>query len=66
MINLIRRLIFKLMFKRDIAMIEDFVGRFPGKCMICSYHRYGFTHGFIPLGDPVPEHHCIEKPEVTP
>lgn len=42
----------------DQKMVEDFVRTFPGRCMICSFRRYGISHGFH-VGDLEP-HDCIE------
>jgi hypothetical protein len=37
---------------------EEFARTFPGRCMICSYHQYGYgVHHSDPLP---PEHDCIE------
>ena len=41
-------------------MVERFVELFPGKCMICSYHRYGLSHGLTADMEPQP-HDCIEE-----
>jgi len=38
----------------------DFARRFPGRCMICSYHQHGVDHGFVNAGEQPPPHHCIE------
>ena len=42
-------------------MVSDFVRYFPGVCMICSYYRYGVSHGFIGSEHKPPPHHCIEE-----
>lgn len=41
-------------------LCEEFAERFPGRCLICFYHKYGFLHGHEDLPRPKP-HHCIEK-----
>lgn len=41
-------------------LILDFKNTFPGKCMICSYHRYGQRNGLISSTVEVEEHDCIE------
>jgi hypothetical protein len=41
-------------------MLDDFVRRYPGRCPICSYHRYGPTHGHTSKAEPEP-HDCIER-----
>ena len=46
-------------------MVEDFQRDFPGKCMICSYHRYGLREGFTSEPEPKP-HECCEKQETHP
>ena len=39
--------------------VARFVKLFPGKCMICSLHRYGVDHGMT--RDPEPRaHECID------
>lgn len=40
-------------------MVADFPAKFPGRCMICSYHEYGVKYGFNP--GPLAPHDCIEK-----
>lgn len=37
---------------------EEFAEAFPGRCMICSYHAYGISHGYG-VG-PLEAHDCIE------
>lgn len=44
--------------------ITDFQRKFPGRCMICSYHRYGISHGHT--SGPCPEHECIESRRDAP
>lgn len=39
-------------------MVAEFRERFPGRCIICSYHRYGVQNGYT-AGPPDP-HDCIE------
>lgn len=41
-------------------MLDDFTERFPNKCPICSYHRYGVSHGFEKNLKP-PKHDCPER-----
>jgi len=58
--NFIRALWNKLTGKTlAMEMIQRFEDEFPGRCVICSYHKYGVTHGLT--SGPVPEHDCIEK-----
>lgn len=42
--------------------LAEFQRRFPGRCPICSFHRYGLTTGAT--SEPVPEHR--DCPELTP
>lgn len=42
-------------------MVEGFIRRFLGKCMICSYHRFGMEHGFVRLNESPEPHHCLDK-----
>lgn len=41
-------------------MVEEFEQRFHGRCLICSYHKYGFMHGHEDSPRPKP-HDCIEQ-----
>lgn len=45
--------------KSDRVFVEEFARIFPGRCMICSYHRYGYDYGHEKDAKP-PSHHCIE------
>jgi hypothetical protein len=42
--------------------LADYERRFPGRCMICSFHAYGYANGFT--DDPHPPVH--EHPEFPP
>lgn len=42
--------------RRDV---ELFARHFPGKCLICSYRRYGLGNGFVDPRSPAQKHHCI-------
>lgn len=46
--------------ERTAALLEDFERRFPGRCPICSHHRWGRLHGCTRRLDP-PPHPCIER-----
>jgi len=41
--------------------MRDFAERFPGKCLICSYHRWGISQGFEKPGSKPELHQCTEK-----
>jgi hypothetical protein len=41
-------------------LVEQFERRFPGKCMICSMHRFGRNNGYEQKPEPEP-HDCIER-----
>lgn len=45
------------------SMADEFKREFPDKCMLCSYYRYGLSHGFTT--DPPPAHSCIESLNTT-
>ena len=45
----------------DILMMRDFAKRFPDRCHVCSYHRYGQREGHITADTVVPEHNCKEN-----
>lgn len=45
---------------RDRAYVLRFRETFPGRCMICSHHQYGYTHGYEANPKPEP-HYCIES-----
>lgn len=40
-------------------IVEEFARKFPGRCLVCSLHRYGYTHGHTSKPRPEP-HDCIE------
>ena len=42
--------------KSTMRLIEEYERAFPGKCVVCGFHRYGVSHGFIPADEPVQEH----------
>lgn len=45
-------------------MAKEFEEKFPNKCMICSYHRFGYAQGYT--DDPMPEpHDCIERKDTN-
>lgn len=41
-------------------MVEEYMAAFPGRCMICSYHRFGLQEGLTQAPEP-PPHDCIER-----
>ena len=44
---------------RDAArVVADFQRQFPGRCLICAYHKFGVQGGYVRGG--VPAHDCIE------
>lgn len=45
-------------------MIDEFEARFPGKCIICSMHRYGRLHGME--SKPLPKKHICKQPLFDP
>lgn len=41
-------------------VVREFRENFPGRCLICSYHHYGYVNGHT--NEPKPEqHYCIEE-----
>ncbi|MCK6462886.1 MAG: hypothetical protein L6Q29_03670 [Candidatus Pacebacteria bacterium] len=54
----IKREIKNFLFPAD-AMLERFQKKFPGKCPICSFRRYGIWKGFK-VGQ-LPAHNCPEN-----
>jgi hypothetical protein len=42
-------------------MVEDFQRMFPGRCAVCSFHRWGVMEGHE--RGPVEPHDCIERAE---
>jgi len=38
-------------------VIQDWETNFPNKCIVCSYHRYGYEHGMTADEQP-PKHEC--------
>jgi hypothetical protein len=53
----------RVLRRMDQEMVEEFIDKFPGKCMICSNFRYGLTHGYISPERSVDRHYCIERNE---
>jgi hypothetical protein len=42
------------------GVVEEFARKFPGRCMICSMHRFGRNSGYEQRSEPEP-HECIER-----
>jgi hypothetical protein len=42
------------------ATIDEFTGRFPDRCMVCSLHLWGMRHGHVGPKD-LPRHWCCER-----
>ena len=36
--------------------IEEFEEKFPGRCIICSYHRFGLQEGYVDPGTKPDKH----------
>lgn len=47
--------------KHNERMVGDFIERFPGRCMICSYHDWGRREYFVPWDSKPEPHDCIEE-----
>lgn len=43
-------------------LLADFQATFPGRCPLCSHHRYGVIHGHAKPGTRPPPHDCPEVP----
>jgi hypothetical protein len=60
---MIRKFLRKLFFQSISFSYQDlknFEERFPGKCIVCSFHRFGYEMGY--LNDVKPDKHlCLEK-----
>jgi hypothetical protein len=41
------------------AVIHEWIRKFPGRCLVCSLHQYGYYFGHEKFPLP-PEHDCIE------
>lgn len=41
-------------------MVKEFEEHFPEKCIICSYHRFGYAQGYTDDPQP-PLHDCKEN-----
>jgi hypothetical protein len=55
------RILLDILFGQSIDReVREFAQRFPGRCMICSYHQFGRAYGFVPLDGSAKPHHCIE------
>jgi len=57
---LINRIFTRLEYKHTMKLCKEFAEVFPGRCMICSFHRYGLQNGLTRKPEPEP-HNCIEK-----
>lgn len=42
------------------ATVEAFTRMFPGRCFVCSYHRWEVMEGHA--SGKAPPHDCMEKP----
>lgn len=47
----IREALFKMIALNENDVIE-FERKFPDKCMICSFHRYGYELGYLKSDEP--------------
>lgn len=57
----LRRRFFPTTSESAQDLCERFASRFPGRCLICSFHNYGFQNGMT--NEPLPPTHtCIENP----
>jgi hypothetical protein len=36
--------------------VRAFYDRFPGRCLLCSVHRWAASEGHIPRDEPIPAH----------
>lgn len=43
----------------DKRVVRDFARTFPGRCPICSYHRFGLQHGYAADAG-LADHECSE------
>jgi len=41
--------------------VRVFAHTFPGRCLVCSYHRYGVDYGHVDPAERPPAHVCIEE-----
>lgn len=57
--NLARYFVKRWSERRMARYVARFAEIFPGRCMICSYHYWGWTHGHEQLPF-APPHECIE------
>ncbi len=61
-VKLLRRVMFESR-EQSRQFIREFQRSFPGRCIICSYHEYGVSHGHIGFGELVEAHVCSQKPQ---
>jgi hypothetical protein len=61
MFRFINRIIDFLNGESAEQTVAEFQEKFPGECMLCSYHRFGVREGYVKPGTQVKEHDCIEK-----
>ena len=60
MLEKTRQILKSLLPPTPREMVEEFIEKFPGRCMICSYHAYGIREGHLKYGTPGQDHYCIE------
>jgi hypothetical protein len=49
------------LFFHPVKWIDEFLKRFPGRCPVCSFHRYGLREGFVRPGEKPAPHKCAER-----
>ena len=45
---------------QDARMLAEFREKFPGRCPVCSYHRYGRLNGYTSPTSTPDKHECID------
>jgi len=46
------------MAKGNQEFLKEWNSKFPGKCIVCSYHKFGYNEGMT--SDPIPpKHKCL-------
>jgi len=57
---MINNIITWLFQKDNEKVIKEWKKKFPRKCIICSYHKFGYEHGMTLDPNP-PKHDCSYK-----
>ena len=61
---MIKSIIHWLFCNGNENMIKEWNEQFPGKCIVCSYHAFGYREGLTEDATP-PPHECLYAKKKT-